>query len=125
MSDSKIHNFKVGDLVQLKSGGMLMTVDSVSEMNGIVCSYFEGGHLEYITYSSEVLVRRDMKIENAFTYHAPKDGQPERYEAMRAMYKELAYHIDENVRDSREKSTALTNLEQSMFWANAGIARNE
>ena len=64
------------------------------------------------------------KIENAFTYHAPKPGQPEKYQAIRKMAKELAYLIDEMVTDSREKSLAQTKLEESVMWANAGIARN-
>lgn len=63
-------------------------------------------------------------IENAFTYHAPKPGQPEKYQAIREKAKELAYLIDELVPDSREKSLAQTNLEQAVMWANAGIARN-
>lgn len=64
------------------------------------------------------------KIKNAFTYHPPKPGQPEKYQAIRDMAKELAYLIDELVPDSREKSLAQTKLEESVMWANAGIARN-
>ena len=64
------------------------------------------------------------RIENAFTYHAPKDGQPEKYQAIREKAKELAYLIDELVPDGREKSLAQTNLEQATMWANAGIARS-
>ena len=64
------------------------------------------------------------KIENAFTYHAPKPGQPEMYQSIREKAKELAYLIDELVPDSREKSLAQTNLEQTVMWANAGIARS-
>ena len=63
-------------------------------------------------------------IENAFTYHAPKPGQPEKYQSIREKAKELAYLIDELVPYSREKSLAQTNLEQATMWANAGIARN-
>jgi len=65
------------------------------------------------------------QIENNFTYHAPKEGQPEKYQAIRNKAKELAYLIDESVPNSREKSSALTKLEESVFWANAGIARND
>lgn len=65
------------------------------------------------------------QIENNFTYHSPKEGQPEKYTELREAYKKLAYLIDEMVPNSREKSVALTNLETSNFWANAGIARNE
>lgn len=64
------------------------------------------------------------KIETAFTYHAPKEGQPAKYTAIREKAKELAYMIDELVPDSREKSLAVTKLEECVMWANAGIARN-
>lgn len=65
------------------------------------------------------------QIEKAFTYHPPKDGQPERYSALRDKARELAELIDCECPNSREKSLALTNLEQTIMWANAAIARNE
>ena len=64
------------------------------------------------------------QIENNFTYHAPQEGQPEKYEALRSKAKELAYLIDELCPNSREKSLAMTKLEESSMWANASIARN-
>jgi hypothetical protein len=64
-------------------------------------------------------------IENRFTYHAPKPGQPERYVLIRDTAKELAYIIDEACPDSREKSSALTYLDITVMLANAAIARNE
>ena len=64
------------------------------------------------------------KIENAFTYHHPKEGQPEKYEALRSKAKELACLIDELCPDSREKSLAMTKLEEASMWANASVARN-
>lgn len=64
------------------------------------------------------------QIENNFKYHALKDGQAEKYEAIRAKAKELAYLIDEVCPNSREKSIAVTSLEDSVMWANASIARN-
>jgi hypothetical protein len=64
-------------------------------------------------------------IENNFRYHPPKEGQPEKYEAIRAKAKELALLIDELAPYSREKSLAMTNLEQAVFWSNAAIARND
>ncbi|MWV44822.1 hypothetical protein GRF59_14470 [Paenibacillus sp. HJL G12] len=63
-------------------------------------------------------------MENNFSYHPPKEGQPEKYELIRMKAKELAYLLEDQVPKSREKSLALTNLEQVVFWANAGIARN-
>lgn len=65
------------------------------------------------------------QIEHSFKYHLPKQGQPEKYAAIREKAKELARLFDELCPDSREKELALTNLEQSSFWANASIARNE
>jgi predicted DNA-binding protein (UPF0251 family) len=64
-------------------------------------------------------------IENNFTYHTPKEGQPERYEAIRAKAKELALLIVDITPLSREQAVALTELETAVFWANASIARNE
>lgn len=64
------------------------------------------------------------QIENNFTYHAPKEGDPEKYVAIREKAKELAYLLDEMCPNSREKSVAMTNLETAVFWANASIARN-
>nr|DAH16621.1 MAG TPA: Neurotransmitter-gated ion-channel transmembrane region [Caudoviricetes sp.] len=64
------------------------------------------------------------QIENNFMYHSPKDGQAEKYEEIRAKWKELAYLIDGICPNSREKSLAMTKLEESVMWANASIARN-
>lgn len=64
------------------------------------------------------------QLENTYKYHAPKEGQPEKYEAIRNKAKELAYLIDEVCPNSREKALAFTNLEQTSMWANAAIARN-
>lgn len=64
------------------------------------------------------------QIENNFNYHSPKPGQTEIYTEIREKAKELAYLIDEQVPNSREKALAMTNLEQAVMWANAGVARN-
>lgn len=65
------------------------------------------------------------QIENNFMYHSPKAGQQEKYEAIRAKAKELAYLIDGTCPGSREKSLAMTKLEEAVMWANASIVRNE
>ena len=64
------------------------------------------------------------KIENNFTYHAPKPGQPEIYQRLREKAKEFAYLIEELTPASREQSVAMNHLETAVFWANAAIARN-
>ena len=63
-------------------------------------------------------------LENRFTYHAPKEGQPAIYEQLRETAKALAYLIEAKCPASRERSLALTKLEEATFWANASIARN-
>ena len=63
-------------------------------------------------------------IERNFTYHPPKPGQPEIYASLREAFKDLAYLINETCPPSRETSLAMTNLETSVFWANASVARN-
>jgi len=65
------------------------------------------------------------KLLSAFTYHAPKPGQPEKYTVLRDTAKGLAMLINDNCPDSREKSLAITELEECVMWANASIARNE
>lgn len=60
-----------------------------------------------------------------FTYHSPKDNQPERYQLIRNSAKEFANLLVDNCPQSRELSLAITNLEQAVMWANAAIARNE
>jgi len=64
------------------------------------------------------------QINHNFTYHQPKEGQPEKYEKMRENAKYLAHLILELTPESREQSLALTKLEEAVFWANAAIARN-
>jgi hypothetical protein len=68
---------------------------------------------------------KNQRIENNFTYHAPKEGQSEKYDRLRREAKGLAYEIDIRCPDSREKSLAMTKLEEAVMWANASIARNE
>lgn len=65
------------------------------------------------------------QIENNFKYHAPKRDQIHRYEMLRNEAKGLAHLIDVVCPNSREKSLAITKLEEVIMWANASIARNE
>jgi hypothetical protein len=64
-------------------------------------------------------------IENNFSYHAPKKGQHEKYNAIRTKAKELAYLLDEMCPICREKSVAFTKLEECVMWANSSIAREK
>lgn len=77
------------------------------------------------TYSDAVIEKFNKAgLEKRFTYHAPKPGQPELYEKIRRQAKELARLIVASTPEGREQSLSLTNLEEAVFWANAGIARS-
>lgn len=63
-------------------------------------------------------------LENRFDYHPPRDDETRRnHEQVRAICLSAALDIDQLVPEGREKSLAVTKLEEAMMWANAGIAR--
>lgn len=64
-------------------------------------------------------------IQNRFSYHPPSPEQPAKYQEIRDTAKEFALKLAELCPQSRELSTALTKLDEVVFWANASIARNE
>ena len=64
------------------------------------------------------------RLDNNFQYHAPKSGQLEKYTQLREKAKEYALLVYELCPVSRERSLALTDIENSNMWANASIARN-
>jgi len=64
-------------------------------------------------------------IDKTFTYHAPKPGQPIRYERLREGAKNFALLVDAVAPDSREKSLALTHIQTAVMFANAAIAIHE
>jgi len=62
---------------------------------------------------------------NSFIYHPPKEDQPERYKELRFRTLELAQRIEQLCPASRERSIAITKLEETIMWANKAIACNE
>lgn len=63
-------------------------------------------------------------IENNFTYHALSQDKIDVTNCIRLNAKDLALSIDEVCPNSREKSLAMTKLEEAVMWANASVARN-
>jgi hypothetical protein len=63
-------------------------------------------------------------LSHRFTYHSPKPGQPELYTSLRDQARALAVSITDSQPLSRERNLSVTKLEEAIFWANAGIARN-
>lgn len=66
-----------------------------------------------------------LNIENIFTFHPVKQGQAERYQAIREKAKELAYLIAESTPASPEQTLAIRSLSMAVMQANSAIAINE
>lgn len=64
------------------------------------------------------------RIENNFTYHKPTQEKAEKYPVIRGEAKDFAYTVDLECPDSREKSLAMTKIEEAVMWANAAISRS-
>lgn len=58
------------------------------------------------------------------TNHRPTDEEIAVIERLREVAIALGEHITEVCPESRERSLAITSLEQTVFWAVASIARN-
>lgn len=63
-------------------------------------------------------------LQKRFTYHPATGLQPGFYGAIRAACFGLAELINALCPEGREKTIAVTKLEEVMFWANASIARS-
>lgn len=68
--------------------------------------------------------RSNLDLDNIYTYHAPVPGQLERYVTLRENAKAMAQLIIDNCPETRERSIALTKMEEVIMWANASIARS-
>ena len=65
------------------------------------------------------------ELTNIFSYHAPVGDQEVRYDIIRSQAKSLAIHIEKWCPRSREKSLAITKLQECVMMANAAIAIHE
>lgn len=63
-------------------------------------------------------------ITNRFSFHPATEVTGPKHENVRTSCFEFAEWLNENLPEGREKSLAITKLEEVMFWANAAIARN-
>jgi hypothetical protein len=64
-------------------------------------------------------------LANRFEYHPPvTEERRQAHQQIRQNCFALATRIDVLLPDGREKSLAITHLEEVMFWANGGLARS-
>lgn len=63
-------------------------------------------------------------IAHRFAFHAASTQEKrDEHTSIRQRCRQLADFINETCLDGREKATAITKLEEVMFWANGAIAR--
>lgn len=62
-------------------------------------------------------------IDSRFDYHRPDEVKGATHQRIREAHKRLAETIDSELPEGREKSLAVTKLEEAMFWSNAAVAR--
>jgi hypothetical protein len=68
---------------------------------------------------------KEEELENRFKKAQTNlEEKQQAYEDIRNTCLDVAKFINVAVPDGREKSLAITHLEEVMFWANAGIARD-
>lgn len=65
------------------------------------------------------------EVNEWFKYHAPKEGQSDRYVALREKGKELALLILAETPRCADQSAAIRKLRECIMTANAAIACNE
>lgn len=61
-------------------------------------------------------------LDEILTYHSPNEEQQEHYEEINQAAKDFAAVILEHAPDSRERSVALTHLQDARMWANSAVA---
>lgn len=64
-------------------------------------------------------------IENRFAFHpATSEEKVNAHTSVRQACRRLADELNERLPEGREKSLAITHLEDVMLWSNAAIARD-
>jgi hypothetical protein len=65
------------------------------------------------------------ELTRRFAYHKPPDDRTMvAHDTVRLSCVELAHNLNVLLPEGREKSLAITHLEEVMFWSNASIARD-
>lgn len=63
-------------------------------------------------------------IAHRFAFHpATTEEKRDAHTSVRQQCRQLADFLNDKLPDGRDKSVAITKLEEAMFWANAALAR--
>lgn len=66
------------------------------------------------------------ELSNRFKHHPPQSDETiRRHQVVREDCNTLSKTLNDMLPECREKSLAMTHLEEVMFWSNAAIARNQ
>lgn len=63
-------------------------------------------------------------IANRFNFHPADSNKAVQHDDLRSACWNLATYLNDSLPEGREKSLAITHLEEVMFWGNASLARN-
>jgi hypothetical protein len=63
------------------------------------------------------------RVDSDFVYHAPSQAMIPQFAQLRELARYMAHEMIDTVPPGRELSLGLTSLEETVMWANAGIAR--
>lgn len=64
-------------------------------------------------------------LAHRFAFHAATtEEKRDAHTSVRQNCRELADFLNDKLPEGREKSLAMTHLEEVMFWGNAAVARN-
>ena len=64
-------------------------------------------------------------LDNRFDHHPPDVLKAAVHQLLRGIFKDVASVVAHECPEGREKSLAITKLEEALMWANASVARNE
>jgi len=62
-------------------------------------------------------------LDRRMGYHPADADRATLHQSVREAARRMAVTISQDVPEGRERALALTKVEEAMFWANAGIAR--
>lgn len=63
-------------------------------------------------------------LNTRFRQHSVSPAEADLMDRLRWEFRRIAGIVVDAIPDGREKSLAITHIEEAQFWANAGIARS-